>query len=105
MHEELAFVIIGPAGVDGVFAGCRVLCQNGFKWVCAPFFQRFRRLYVIVPVDQYGLFCANVLASENDRVAGGLIDIGTVCPGFFQELSEPLRAAVHILFVFRLSTY
>ena len=46
MHEELAFVVVGSAGVDGAVA------DDWLEWVGFPEFEGFHRLDVIVTIDQ-----------------------------------------------------
>ena len=99
MHKKLTLVVIGAAGVNGIFPGGRVFGDNGLEGVCTPFFQGLRRLDVVVAIDQDGLRRTDVFTAENHRMPGGFIYAGLIGPGFFQKLNQPFRTAVHILFM------
>ena len=100
VHEKLAFVVVCAPAPYGILAGCGIRPYHGLERVCAPEFQRLRRLHVIVPVYEHCL-CLRVddLAAENDRIAVGGQHLGLIGAGFHQQHGESLRAAAHIVLV------
>ena len=101
VHEQLAFIVVSTAGVDGLFAGGRVLGEDRLEGTGAPLVQRLRRLDVVVSVDEHRLLGAgHGLGAEDDGVAGGLIDGGLVGPGGGKQFRQPAGAAVHVGLVF-----
>ena len=103
VHEQLTFIVVRAAGVDGLFAGGRVLGEDGLEGAGAPLVERLRRLDVVVAVDEHRLLGAgHGLGAEDDGVAGGLIDGGLVGPGGGEELRQPACAAIHIGLILRL---
>ena len=100
VHEKLAFVVVCAPPPDGILAGCGIRPYHGLEGVCAPEFQRLRRLHVIMPVHQHGLgLRVDDLAAENDRIAVGGEHLGLVGTGLHQQHGESFRAAAHVVLV------
>ena len=105
MHEKLAFVVVCAAGIDGFLAGCRIFCDYRLEGIGAPFFQRLRRLYVVVAIHQDGFIGPDVLAAKDYRMAFCGKDFGFIGPGFFQKFCQARCAAVHVVFMLRLGAH
>ena len=100
VHEKLALVVIRSPAPDSVTA-LGILADHGFEWVGDPFVKRFRRLYIIVPIDKYRLpFRIDDFLPENHRIAITRIDSGLVCSCFEQKSPEGFGAADHVRLVF-----
>ena len=105
VHEKLAFIVVGATGVDGFLSGGGVRGDHGLEGVRAPFFQRLRRLYVVMSIDQDGLRGALVVPAEHHGVPGGLVHGRLLRAGFLEQFHQAACAAVHILLVLRLGTH
>ena len=103
VHEQLAFVIIGSAGIDRLLPRCGIFCDHRFERIGAPFLQRLRRLHIIMAIDQYRLpgRIEDFLA-EDHRIARCRIDPGLVRTGLQQEVPQPFGTPDHVRFVLRL---
>ncbi len=102
VHEQLPFVVIGAAGIDGFLPRCRVGCDDGLEGVRTPLLQRLRRLHVIVPINEDGLWRADVLVAIDHGMAGRVVYGGLVHARFLEERHQALCAAAHIGPVLRL---
>ena len=103
MHEKLAFVVVGAAAVDGFLAGIGILGYNGLEGVCTPFFQRLRRLNVIVAVNKYRLVRRiQYLLSEYYRISCRRVNRCLVGTGLQKQFYKPLGTFLHVAFVLRL---
>ena len=101
VHEQLAFIVVGATGVDGFFAGGGILGDDRLEGARTPFFERLRRLDVVVSIDKDGfLRSGNGLFAEDDRVSCGFMDGGAVGSGGEEEFRQPAGAAVHVGLVF-----
>ena len=99
VHKELALVIIGPSGVNRLLTG-RILLDHRFERISVPFLKRFRRLHVIVAVNQHGLpLRVYDLLAEHHGVALARINSGLVGTRLQKQLLQPLGATFHILLV------
>ena len=101
VHEQLTFIVVRATGVDGLFAGGRILGEDGLEGAGAPLVERLRRLDVVVSIDEHRLLgTGHGLGAEDDGVAGGLIDGGLVGSGGSKQFRQPAGAAVHVGLVF-----
>ena len=105
MHEQLPFVVIGAPGIDGFLPRHGVAGDDRIEGTRPPFFQRLRRLDVVMAVHQYGLLRAgNRPRGIDDRIARRLADLGHLGAGLKKKLLEPSGTAVHLGFVFGFGT-
>ena len=100
VHEQLAFVIVCSAGVDGIPSG-RIFLYDGLERIGVPFLQRLRRLDIIVAIDHDGLqFRVDYLLAEDHRVAVAGVYTSLIRSGLHQQDRQPFSAATHVFLMF-----